>query len=164
MLRPVLFLCAALLWLLPVHALEAPEGRVLLRVYGDINARNADDHAAFDRALLQALDWREIESYSDFFPGKERIAGPTLSSLLDVLGVEGGTLHATALDDFMIRIPVADAAEFDVIMALDRDGVPMKVRHKGPIWIFYPAPAPSDLNELHSSRMIWQLTHILVEQ
>ncbi|MBW4985808.1 oxidoreductase [Mameliella sp. CS4] len=147
----------------PARALDAPQGAPILIVDGLIAETNDRDRALFDRAMLEALDWQEIETYTEFSPGVQRLAGPSLASLLDQLGVRQGTLRAVALDDYMIRIPVSDVAEFGIILAIERDGMPMRIRNRGPIWIVYPAPTREDVNELHSSRMIWQLHRLTVE-
>jgi len=163
MIRSLLTIClvcfASLAW-----ALEAPKGQILLTVTGEIASANADNKAQFDRAMLEALDWKEIESYTEFNDGLQTFAGPTLVSLLAELGVTDGTLNAIALDDYIIQIPVEDAAMYNVILALEWNGKKMRVRDKGPIWVIYPAADPSDLNELLSSRMIWQLKSIAVER
>ena len=62
--------------------LSAPEGRVLLTVSGDISATNTEDMAEFDRDMLMALDWREIETFTSFTEGPQVFAGPTLASVL----------------------------------------------------------------------------------
>ncbi len=161
-LRTVLFITLSLL-AMPALALDPPQTAPILTVDGAIGVTNDGDRAVFDRAMMHDLEWREIDSYTDFSDGIERFAGPSLASLLEALGVTSGELRAVALDDYVIRIPVGDAAEFGVILALQRNGKPMRVREKGPIWVIYPAEVPEDVNELHSSRMIWQLTHITVE-
>ena len=144
-------------------AMETPSGPILLRVSGEIGVFNADAEAQFDREMLAALDWQDVDTYVSFDDERYRFSGPTLASLLAYLGVEGGTLRATALDDYAIDIPVQDAQAHNVILALERDGKPLRIRDRGPIWVVYPASDPSQVNELHSARMIWQLKSIEVK-
>lgn len=145
-----------------VQALDAPTGRVLLTVSGAISETNAGDVAEFDRDMLAALDWREIESFTAFTEGPQNFAGPTLRSLLDALGVTGGTLLATAVDDYTLEIPVSDADEFSVILALSHNGKSMRVRDKGPIWVVYPATEEQAPQRKFYVSMIWQLVSIEV--
>lgn len=159
----ILFSVLGFLGAMPAVALDVPAGPVLLTVDGPIQHPNAGDSAVFDRAMLAQIDWREIESFTDFTVGKQLFAGPSLRALLSELGVQRGTLVARALDDYLVRIPIEDAELFGVILALEHNGVPLRVRNKGPIWIVYPAAVPEQINELHSARMIWQLVHITVE-
>lgn len=162
------YVCAFLFALIsvstPALALDPPAGPVLLTVSGAISDTNSGDSAEFDREMLQALDWREIEAHTFSTVGKAQYAGPTLASLLDYLGVQDGMLTATALDDYQIEIPVSDAETYDVLLALDKDGRPMRVRDKGPIWIIYPSATLDEVTDYKGSRMIWQLNRIAVKR
>ena len=120
--------------------------------------------AVFDRAMLEALDWREIETYTPFTDGPQKFAGPTLASLLETIDVDSGTLMATALNDFSIGIPVADADAHDVLLALDHNGRAMRMREKGPIWVIYPSDSADVIDDELGSRMIWQLNRIQVQR
>lgn len=160
--KHVCTLILALFCAFPLRALEPAQGPVLLTVTGAISVTNAEGRADFDRAMLESLDWQEVTTYSEFFTGPERLAGPTLSSLLRALGATGRSMQAHAVDDYMIEIPVSDADRYDVIVALDRGGEPMRIRNKGPIWLIYPTSDPNGPGELHSSRMVWQLIHLHV--
>ncbi|SMX46653.1 molybdopterin-dependent oxidoreductase [Maliponia aquimaris] len=146
----------------PVLALDAPAGSPLLTVSGDLTVTNADDVAVFDLDMLHALEWREIDTYTPYSEGPQRFAGPTLASLLEALGVTEGTLLAIALNDYAIDIPVSDARDFDVLLAIEHNGEAMRPRNKGPIWVIYPMNGTEPLTEAHGSRMIWQLNRITV--
>lgn len=148
--------------------LPAPEGRVLLTVSGKIAATNQGDAAqgktaAFDRAMLQALAWREIDTYTPFDKGRQSFAGVPLAALLDRLGAGGTEIEARALNDYIMTIPVEHAERHDVLLAMDIDGKPMSVRERGPIWIIYPSDVPVTENEhRYVSQMVWQLHKITV--
>lgn len=163
-LRSILICLSYVLLVLPVAALDVPRSSVVLAVSGEIAVTNDDDRAIFDRAMLKALDWQEIETYTPYTEGPQKFAGPTLSSLLDALGVEDGTLLATALNDYAITIPVSDARSHNVLLALDQNGRPMRRRDKGPIWIIYPWDNPEGFGNLRRSRMIWQLNRLQVNR
>ena len=144
----------------PLSALEAPQGAPVLTVTGAIADHNAEGAALFDMAMLRALDWREIETHTSFTTGPQRFAGPTLASLLDALGVTGGTLRATAINDYSVTIPVSHARDHDVLLAMEHDGKPMRVRDKGPIWIVYPLSEEAAALQTFDSEMIWQLVRL----
>lgn len=143
-----------------VFALDAPQGRAVLAVGGAISVTNSGDMAEFDRAMLQSLDWQEIETHTSFTEGPQTFAGPTLASLLDALGVSDGTLRATAVNDYAIEIPVAHAAAHNVLLAMDHNGKPMRVRDKGPIWVVYPLSPEDAAKQPFDNEMIWQLVRI----
>jgi hypothetical protein len=51
------------------------------------------------------------------------------------------------------------------MLALERDGAPMSVRDKGPIWVIYPYDSGSEWrSEQVFSRSIWHLNRIEVMQ
>ena len=87
--------------------------------------------------------------------------GVSLHLITDLLGVEDGTLLATALNDYSVEIPVSDAVAGGPIIAYARDGVEMSVRDKGPLWIIYPFDSdPRYQTAVVLSRSIWQLDRI----
>ncbi len=145
-------------------ALDAPQGRAMLVVTGVIDSTNADDAAVFDREMLQSLDWREIETHTSFTEGPQVFAGPTLASLLEALGVTTGTgvLRASAINDYTVEIPLHHAWLHDVLLAVDHNGRPMRIRDKGPIWIVYPLSAERAARQPFDSEMIWQLARLHV--
>lgn len=161
--RFLLFCAFVLATAVSAAALEAPKSNAVLTVTGAIAASNTPDGAAvFDRALLETLDWREIETHTSFTEGPQVFAGPTLASLLDVLEVTEGQLQATAVNDYSVTINVADAARHNVLLAMDHNGKAMRVRDKGPIWVVYPLPADAPNMQRFDNEMIWQLVRIHV--
>lgn len=145
-------------------ALPEPQGRVILTVDGNISETNRNGTAEFDREMLQALDWREIETFTPFAEGKQAFAGVPLASLLERLGAEGQGLRAEALNDYIVTIPVEDAARRNVLLAMDLDGKAMSVRERGPIWVIYPSDTPtSEDRSAFVSFMVWQLRKLTVQ-
>jgi hypothetical protein len=148
---------------LQVAALDQPTGPVVLTVTGNISATNGENAALFDREMLEQLDWQEIRTFTSFTKGEQVFAGPTLASLLQALGVEDGAPLAAAINDYKVSIDVADAGEHDVLLAMDRNGRPMRVREKGPIWIVYPMSETDGAQNKFNAEMIWQLVSIHVQ-
>lgn len=141
--------------------LPEPQGQVLLEVSGEIGATNGDS-ARFDLDMLRALDWREIETFTSFTSGPQRFAGPTLASLLQAVEAQGVRIHATAINDYFVEIPVVHAAQHDVLLAVEMNGKRMRVRDKGPIWVVYPLSEEAARAKPFDTEMIWQLTRISV--
>jgi hypothetical protein len=68
-----------------------------------------------------------------------------------------------ALNDYYALVPASDARNWPVIIATRRDGAPMSVRAKGPLWLIYPMDTdPSLRNEAIYARSVWQLSRITV--
>jgi hypothetical protein len=69
-----------------------------------------------------------------------------------------------ALNDFTSTVPASDAFDYDVILAILREGKTMPVREKGPVWVIYPMDDNPELrNDLYNDRLVWQLKEISVE-
>ena len=145
--------------------LPLPEGPVILRVSGDITCANIGEEAHFDRAMLEAIGTRTITTSTFWTDGVQDFVGTPVDALLEALGVETGTVTATALNNYSVDIPVAHFLEGDAILAFDLNGAPMSVRDKGPIWVIYPFDSDQRFqSEVYHSRSIWQLDRLSVER
>jgi len=146
------------------HPLPAPEGDVMLTVAGDISRTNGDGVARFDRAMLQKLPQDTIVTHTPWTEGASRFKGPLLGAIYDAVGARGDSLHVVALNDFAADVPLAEAKEYGVILAMRRDGEPMPVREYGPLFVLYPFDDHPELQtEEVRFRSVWQVTRIVVE-
>ena len=158
----VLLSCLVGSFSMPAYALDNPRSPAILTLSGAIDGAAEGEMMRFDRAALEALDWREIRTFTSFTEGEQSFAGPTLASLLQAVGVSDGVLRATAVNDYTVEIPVSHAFDHDVLLALDHNGSPMTVRTKGPVWIVYPLSEDAAKRQPFDSEMIWQLVRIEV--
>jgi hypothetical protein len=149
----------------PGDPVPAPTGPVVLTMRGRIGTTNVDDSLQFDMETLERLGL--VEYSIDDRLAEARVAtfrGVLLDRLLAVASVEPGatTLDATALNDYRVEIPVADAERYPVLVATSVDGQQMPVDRYGPLRVIYPYGAfdlePPDADE----KLIWQLTLIEV--
>ena len=70
---------------------------------------------------------------------------------------------ATALNDYETRIPVSDFMQFNVLLAIKRNGHYMPVSDKGPLFIVYPYDSNPELKtQKYYSRSAWQLASLEV--
>ena len=82
---------------------------------------------------------------------------------LDPLGISAQAKHveATALNDYLVDIPLADFYEYDVLLATHMDGVLLQPTDKGPLWIVYPRDKHRKLQDIrYDYRWVWQLKHL----
>lgn len=143
--------------------LEAASGDVILSITGRIALTNSDGTADLDRGFLESLDPAVIETTTIWTDGVQRFTGVPLHALLEAVGADGTTLVATAINDYSIEIPVADAVPDGPIIAYQQNGEEMSVREKGPLWIVYPFDSKRDYQtEQIYTRSIWQLVSIEV--
>ncbi|KXS36965.1 MAG: hypothetical protein AWU55_2707 [Halomonadaceae bacterium T82-2] len=165
--RPVLLL---LILFLPCTAalaaaeLPAPQGRVILTVSGDITRTNTGDEARFDAAMLRGLGMHAVATHTPWTDGVSRFEGPLLRDVLKAVGARGQRLQVKALNDFVAAIPVSDVEDYDVLLAMRRDGEPLTIRSFGPLFVLYPFDAHPELQtERIHVRSVWQVAAITVE-
>lgn len=124
-------------------------------------AVSQDTPLTFDMAALKDLDATRFETTTIWTEGTQTFEGVSLATLLDHVGAADGTIRATALNDYAVTIPTADAVADGPIIAYARNGDAMSVRDKGPLWIVYPFDDNQTYRtEEYYSRSIWQLDRI----
>ena len=143
------------------EGLPAPSGEVILTVSGAIASTNGDGVLALDAELLASLPQHSLTTSTIWTQGTATYTGVLLADLLAAAGATDGTLTLTALNDYAISMPAADAAADGPLLAYLADGQPMSVRDKGPIWMIYPYDAVAAYRtEQTYARSIWQLNRI----
>lgn len=142
-------------------ALDVPAGEVVLEVEGRIARANRYDKAVFDRAMLNELPPAQLKTTTVVTDGVRRFDGFYMHDLLDLLGADGNTVTASALNDYVIDIPIEDFERFDVVVATHMDGERLEPRDKGPLWIVYPRDDHAELQDLrYDYRWVWQLNRL----
>ena len=161
------FLVAAVFAFAPAQAsadMQKPAGKVILSVDGAITEKNNGTDAVFDRDMLRALGMHSLTSSNPFETGVQHFEGVLLSDLLARVGASGKMIVAHALDGYAVEIPISDAKRYPVLLAMVRNGKEMTVRNKGPLWVVYPVDQFEELKEeIYSTRSIWQLTRLTIE-
>lgn len=135
---------------------------------------------AFDLTVIQG-DEREIYTAAELIkiaPAELRTATPwdndgepaflyegvLLADLFAGADTPPVTLRATALNDYSVVIPYADAVEAGAFVAVLRDGVFMPVRNRGPYWLIFPFFADDQVQSIKDLTpwSIWQLVSLEV--
>ena len=146
------------------HALDAPKGKVILSVIGNIKFKNADDRADFDMDMLAALPQHSFTTLTPWDKESKNFTGPRLRDVLAAVGAQGSILKAEALNNFKVEIPVSDTQQFSMVLARLMDDKPMPIREKGPLFITYPFDTNTELHSArYYSRSAWQLRTIEVQ-
>ncbi|MCO6187513.1 molybdopterin-dependent oxidoreductase [Rhizobium sp. L1K21] len=146
----------------PLQAMEAPTGRVILTVKGNVENTNSEGAAKFDLAMLEALAGRSATMETPWTEGEVTFSGPYLRSILEAAGASGHKLIVRALNDYAADVPFEDG-KLDVIMATRKNGSEMPVRDKGPLFLVYPFDLDKSLySEKIFARSVWQIKEIEV--
>lgn len=110
---------------------------------------------------LDALPEVEIVTTTIWTEGVQSFKGPSLQALLSSVGVTGGHISLTALNGYFVEMDYSDLMPDHPILARERNGTPLSIRDKGPIWLVYPFDSDRKWQtEIIFSRSIWQLTEI----
>lgn len=160
--RRAVFACLLALLGPPAHALDAPTGKVLLTVTGQIAERNSAEAALFDLAMLEKLPQLSFRTRTPWFPEPRKFTGVRLRDLLAALGAGArGSISAEAINNYRATIPAEDWTDHDLLVAWRLDDEPMAVRDMGPLLIIYPFDAQPKLRSaVRYSRAVWQLHRI----
>lgn len=130
----------------------------VLEVRGAISWTNADGAAVFDMEMLKALPRLRLETTTAVTDGVRRFDGFLMRDLLDLVGAEGVTVTARALNDYAIDIAIKEFDRFDVVVAYEMDGKALLPSDKGPLWIVYPRDQHTELQDIrYDYRWVWQL-------
>ncbi len=156
--------CCSLLAAVPAVAdtLAAPSGEVLLTLSGELSHETVDGTVQLDLTQLKELPQVTFTTSTIWLEDEVTFTGPSLKSLLDLAGVESGTIEAVALNDYAVEIPVESITDEAPIVAYLMNGEEMSPRDKGPLWIVYPYDDDAQYrSEVIYSRSIWQLDRIV---
>ncbi|WP_427854555.1 molybdopterin-dependent oxidoreductase [Halomonas dongshanensis] len=141
--------------------LDSPKGAVLLRISGHVTKQNAVGEAQLDHTMLTALPQHSFSTSTPWTEGVSEYTGPLMRDLLDYVGAQGESVRVMALNDYEAEIPLSDFGDYDVILALERDGREMPIREYGPLWVLYPFDQDETLlSERMRFRAVWQVMHI----
>jgi hypothetical protein len=143
----------------PTEGLPQPAEKPILTVSGKIRAFNVESTAKFDRPMLEGLGLSGFTTKTPWYDSAVFFEGVPMKRLVQAVGGYGETVVATALNDYQTTIPIADFTEFDVLLALKRNGQYMPVSDKGPLFIIYPFDSsPALRTQKYYSRSAWQLS------
>ncbi|MGJ7459852.1 molybdopterin-dependent oxidoreductase [Halomonas sp. MA07-2] len=162
---PLLLALVSFPWL-PLSAvaegtLPSPSGEVLLTISGNIVLPNVDDQARFDREMLMAIAPTEVHTGTPWHSDSAHYEGPLFREVLAAAGVRSDRIRVRALNDFEAEIPLAELHDYDVILAMSRNGTPLQIREFGPLFVLYPFDDHPELhNESVRFRSVWHVVHI----
>src|SRR5690625_217458 len=159
----LMVMAAAQLYASQAPPLAAPQGEVLLRVAGNIAAANSGDELHLNREQLMAIDTQVIETSTPWTEGVNRFEGPLFRRVLEAAGARGERVRVRTLNDYTVDISLSELQQYDVILVLQQDGVPLEVRELGPVFVLYPfADHPELFNQSVRHRSAWHVISVEV--
>lgn len=155
------FILASLPFAAAQHApARSPAAPVVLTITGHGGNVSHD----LTMADLQKLPRVETRTTTPWHDGVQIFEGVSLQVLMESLKLSGANAQVTALNRYRTTIPMKDFSDHKPVLAYLRNGVPMEVREKGPLFIVYPYDTnPSLKTDTYFSRSAWQVRSITVE-
>jgi len=93
--------------------------------------------------------------------GEVIFRGVPLRTIMDEAGAGGKTVRMSALNDYVMEMPVSELGDNAPIVATRMNGKTMSIRDKGPFWVMYPYDAAPDFKtETNYARSVWQLVRL----
>lgn len=155
--------CTVAVTLLFFSAISTIAGETILTVSGMSGTSDVEPTKEFDLSQLRQLGEVTFSTTTPWTEGEQTFTGVSLSAFVSSLDLSSGMLKATAVNDYAVEIPVADALSEGPIIAYFKNDKPMSVREKGPLWLVYPYDSDAKFRtEIVYSRSIWQLDRIVV--
>ena len=149
--------------------IPAPRDEVVLTIRGKIGASNiegaTDNTVQFNLIRLEALGVVEYQTFDEFGTGTDTVfQGILLESLIQTVGVRQDVtgLEVIASDGFSVVIPLSDAWDYPVILAIKSDGQYLTPSQHGPVRLVYPY-GYFDLDpQVYDVRWVWDIDQIVV--
>lgn len=117
--------------------------------------------AVLDREALEAVGRFEVRTNTPWDDDPVSYEGPLLRDLVDAVGFGDSAIIVHALNDYSSQIPSADMRDFDVILALRKDGEYMPIADMGPAFVVYPYDFDPRLRDrVYYARSVWQVSRI----
>lgn len=138
----IIFFVLVLATLLSACGTKAPTlGEALVTISGKITELNNDETYVLDQAAFEAKSVELI--YNDPYMGSGlKYKGILLRDLIEMVGANNAnTIHLFSTADQNVDIPVADAQEWDIMLARWVDGVLLDPDIGGPVKLVFPDDA-----------------------
>jgi hypothetical protein len=107
---------------------------------------------------------RQITTHTPWTEGLQVFRGVSLVALLEAVEASGKLIELQALNDYSITMDLRRFLPYQPLVAYERNGEPMPVFDKGPLWLVFPQDDNPAINraEVHDL-WVWQLSRITVK-
>lgn len=110
---------------------------------------------------LRQMGVTELTTSTPWTEGVSRYSGVSGRRFVEALKASGAEVVAEAINDYRVVIPFEVLNSDEVLVAFARDGQPMSIRDKGPLWILFPFDADPDfLSDTYRTYSIWNLSYL----
>lgn len=113
---------------------------------------------------FQTLPQSSITTATTWTP-VSKFTGVKMEEIMRVTGAKGDFAQVYALDDYSVRIPIADFKLYGVVLASSMNGKPLDPSKFGPYFLIYPKDKhPKELNTpTAEAKFVWQVSRIVFQ-
>ncbi|WP_319823438.1 molybdopterin-dependent oxidoreductase [Thalassovita sp.] len=114
-------------------------------------------------ADLRALPAAEFATTTIWTEGMHTFRGVWLGDLMAHLGITQERVEFSALNEYVVEIPMQDMVPGGPLLAYEQNGKQMSAREKGPLWVVFPYDSAQKYQtESVYAQSIWQMDRINV--
>jgi hypothetical protein len=126
-----------------------PAGPVILTVVGNIAGLGSGPVVRLDRAMLEALGTTKLKTSTAWTAGEPEFEGVLARDLLKAVGAEGALVIATALNDYVVEIPLQELYDYPRSFGLEDGRRVLGDQGQGPDLDRLPARSIRRAAQLH---------------
>ncbi|MEZ5668508.1 MAG: oxidoreductase [Alphaproteobacteria bacterium] len=116
---------------------------------------------SLDLDQIESMGSTRLETTTVWTDGQQSFVGVTGADFVAAIGASGEAVLTHAINDYEVVIPFAVFAAETTLIAYRRNGEPMSVRDKGPLWIVFPFDADAMFqSDTYRSYAIWNLDRV----
>lgn len=136
-------------------------GTPILLVRGAIEGADAGGNRRFDLEALQAMPQTSFKTATPWNKTPVTYSGVAVGTFLSSLKARGSRVRLIALNDYAVVADIDDLASNGAILAIAKDGAPLPISDKGPIFVVFPFDRDSKLrSDSFYLYAVWQLCQI----
>lgn len=133
----------------------------VLSVCGAVDGTAADGCRVFTLRQLEQMPQASITTATPWHSQPLTYSGVPVQALLSSLNARGRQLRLLALNDYAVTVEARQLGDNGAILATARDGRPMPISDKGPIFVMFPFDSDPKLRADSIYLMaVWQLCRI----
>jgi hypothetical protein len=138
-----------------------PQSKTIVTVKGDISKSNGADGISLDIDTIADMPMTEATVFEPFVKTDVTFTGVMLADFLEIVGAHPNATEVfmKALDDYSVKLPIADAVASSAMLAIEENGEPIKIRHGGPARIVFLTDSKMAAN---TDMWIWSVNRVKV--
>lgn len=143
-------------------AVPAPTDAPILTVSGAVGSPNSGDLIVMDRVAIEQVGLVEYQVLDPFEKRPILYRGVLMRDLLALWqpDPQAKTMKLTALNDYMIEIPLEEFSTYPILFAMQADGEIMDITYRGPAMLVYPVDQYDFDSRVNQRKWIWQIKSI----